>query len=73
MDLRDRGPFRVRYDEQVQGSDDESGGQNVRGGTIALVSALILIIVMLIAFMFFLVVRQSNEERAGESTQWSPK
>jgi hypothetical protein len=33
------------------------------------VGALILIIVMLIAFMFFLVVRQSAEEGAGEATQ----
>ncbi len=41
----------------------------MRGETIALVDALILIIVMLIAFMFFLVVRQSAEEGAGEATQ----
>jgi hypothetical protein len=40
----------------------------VRGGAIALVGALILIVTMLITFMFFLVVRQSSEERIGETT-----
>jgi preprotein translocase subunit YajC len=40
----------------------------VRGEAIALVGAQILIVIMLISFMFFLVVRQSSEERIEETT-----
>jgi hypothetical protein len=47
---------------------EEGEDQNVRGGAIALVGALILIVMMLIAFMFFFVVRQSSEEGIGETT-----
>jgi hypothetical protein len=60
--------FPVRYGEQAQ-EREEGGDQNVRGGAIALVGALILIIIMLIAFMFFLIMRQSSEEGVGETTQ----